>query len=66
MCRIELVFTAAELKKLDAKSRAALTKAGKGMVQNHPDIRKIIKKDPKVCKALKTKLRPLFKQLARP
>lgn len=66
MCRIELIFTAAELKKLDAKSRAALTKRGKSLVQKSADIRNIIKKDPKVCKALKTKLRPMFKQLARP
>jgi hypothetical protein len=63
MCIISLVFSAAELKKLDKKSRDALTKRGRTLVRTSPAIRNIIKKDPKVCKALKTKLRPMFNQL---
>jgi hypothetical protein len=65
MCRIELIYSAAELKKLDRKSRDALTRHGLQLVQKDRAIKNIIKKDPKICKALKKKLRPTFNRLKR-
>ena len=65
MCRIDLIYTADELKALDKKSRAALQKLGTRLVRTSPEIRNIIKKDPKVRKKLRTKLRPTFNRLKR-
>jgi predicted ATPase len=53
MCRIDLIYTAAELKALDRKIRATLTKQGIRLVRTSPEIRNIIKKDPKVRRKLK-------------
>ena len=63
MCRIDLIYTAAELKALDRKSRAALTKQGIRLVRTSPEIRNIIKKDPKIRRKLKTLLRPTYNGL---
>jgi hypothetical protein len=65
MCRIDLVYTAAELKALDRKSRETLTKHGIRLVRTSPQIRNIIKKDPKVRRKLKALLRPKYRQLKR-
>ena len=65
MCRIDLLYTSAELKKLDRKSRATLTKHGIRLVRTSPEIRNIIKKDPKVRRKLKALLRPKYRQLKR-
>ena len=65
MCRIDLLYTADELKALDKKSRAALTKHAIRLVRTSPAIRNIIKKDPKVHKKLKAMLRPTYSRLKR-
>ena len=63
MARIELIFSAAELKALDLKQREALKKRAVQLVRTSSEIRNIIKKDPKVRRALKAKLRPMLKRL---
>jgi len=63
MARLDLIFSDKELKALDQKQRAALTKQAIRLVRTSPDIRNIIKKDPKIRKKLKTKLRPMFSRL---
>jgi phage terminase large subunit-like protein len=65
MCRLDLIYTAAELRALNRKKRAALTKQGLRLVRTSPQIRNIIKKDPKVRRKLKTLLRPTFSRLKR-
>jgi phage terminase large subunit-like protein len=65
MCRIDLVYTAAELRALNRKKRAALTKHGIRLVRTSPEIRNIIKKDPKIRRKLKALLRPAFSRLKR-
>jgi hypothetical protein len=65
MCIITLVYTRDELKGLDKKSRDALQKRGKRLVETSEAIRKIIKRDRKVCKKLKMLLRPEFSRLKR-
>ena len=65
MCRLDLIYTAAELRALNSKKRAALTKQGQRLVRTSPQIRNIIKKDPKVRRKLKTLLRPTFSRLKR-
>ena len=63
MCRIALIYTAAELKALDKKSRDALQEYAVQLVRTSPQVRNIIKKDPKVQKKLKSLLRPKFNEL---
>ncbi|HMF21149.1 MAG TPA: hypothetical protein VKG24_03380 [Pseudolabrys sp.] len=65
MARINLIFSESELKTLDRKQRAALQKHAVGLVRTSPDIRNIIKKDPKVRKKLKQKLRATYNRLKR-
>ena len=65
MCRIDLVYTAAELRALDKKKRDALTKHGIRLVRTNAAIRNIIKKDPKIRRKLKALLRPAFSRLKR-
>ena len=65
MCRIDHVFTAAELRALNKKKRDALTKHGIRLVRTNPEIRNIIKKDPKIRRKLKALLRPAFSRLKR-
>jgi hypothetical protein len=63
MCKIDLIYTADELKALDKKSRADLQKHAVRLVRTSPAVRNIIKKDPNVQRKLKTLLRPKFNQL---
>jgi hypothetical protein len=63
--RIDLIYTPDELKALDKKSRETLTKYGIRLVRTSPEIRNIIKKDPKVRKKLKAMLRPTYNRLKR-
>jgi hypothetical protein len=63
MCKLELIFTAAELKALDKKSRDILQEHGVHLVRTSPAIRAMIIKDPKVNKKLKELLRPTLKRL---
>jgi len=63
MCKIDLIFTAAELKALDKKGQAALLKHGTRLVQTSSEIRNIVSKDPKVRKKLKAMLRPTYNKL---
>jgi hypothetical protein len=65
MARINLIFSESELKTLDRKQRAALQKHAVRLVRTSPDIWNIIKKDPKVCKKLKQKLRATYNRLKR-
>ena len=65
MCRIDLVYTAAELRALNKKKRDALEKHGLRLVQTNAAIRNIIKKDAKIRRKLKTLLRPTYKRLKR-
>jgi hypothetical protein len=65
MCRIDLVYTAAELRALNKKKRAALIKHGIRLVRTNAAIRNIIKKDPKIRRKLKSLLRPTFSRLKR-
>jgi hypothetical protein len=65
MAKIDVVFSDKELKALDRKQRAALKKHAIRLVRTSPEIRDIIKKDPKVRKKLKAKLRGLHSRLKR-
>ena len=65
MCRIDLIYTAAELKALNRKRRATLTKHGLRLVRTSPEIRNMIKKDPKIRRKLKTLLRSTYSRLKR-
>jgi hypothetical protein len=65
MCKLELLYTADELKTLDAKSKQTLLKHGMSLVQKAPEIRNIVAKDPKVRKKLKSMMRSKFNQLKR-
>jgi hypothetical protein len=62
---IKLIYSRDELKALDTKSRLALTRLGIRLVRTSPEIRNIIKKDPKVRKKLKALLRPTYNRLKR-
>jgi len=63
MARIDLIFSDKELKALNQKQRATLAKQAIRLVRTSPEIRDIIKKDPKIRKKLKTKLRPMYTRL---
>jgi hypothetical protein len=65
MCRLDLIYTVAELRALNRKKRAALTKHGVRLVRTSPEIRNMIKKDPKIRRKLKSLLRPTFSRLKR-
>jgi hypothetical protein len=65
MARIDLIYTAAELRALDRKGRATLTEHGLRLVRTSPEIRNMIKKDPKIRRKLKTLLRPTYRRLKR-
>jgi hypothetical protein len=65
MCIISLVFTPKELKALDKKSRDALFKRCRRMVQTSSAIRNIIKRDPKVCKKLRALMGSEYSRLRR-
>ena len=63
MCRLNLIYSADELKGLNKKSRGILQKEGIHLVRSSLAIQNIIAKDPKVRKKLKTMLRPTYKRL---
>jgi hypothetical protein len=65
MCRLDLIYTAAELRTLNKKKRDALTKHGVRLVRTSKEIRNIIKKDPKIRRKLKSLLRPTFSRMKR-
>jgi hypothetical protein len=65
MAKIDLVFSDKELKELDRKQREALKKHAIRLVRTSAEIRDIIKKDPKVRKKLRAKLRGLHSRLKR-
>ena len=65
MAIIGYLFSAAELKALPRKHHAALLKLARRLVRTSPEIRDIIKKDPKVRKKLRVKLRGLHSRLKR-
>ena len=65
MAKIDLVFSDKELKALDRKQRETLQKHAIRLVRASPEIRDIIKKDPKVRKKLRAKLRGLHGRLKR-
>jgi hypothetical protein len=65
MAKIDLVFSDKELKALDRKQREALKKQAIRLVRTSPAIRAIIKKDPKVRKKLRAKLRGMHSRLKR-
>ena len=59
------IYSRDELKALDRKSRAALTKLGIRLIRTSPEIRNIIRQDPKVRRKLKVLLRPTYNRLKR-
>jgi hypothetical protein len=61
--RMDLVYSSAELKALDAKGRAALKKLGTRLVRTSPAIRDMVKKDPKIRKKLKTMMRAHYQRM---
>jgi hypothetical protein len=65
MCKLELIYTADELKALDKKTREILQENGVHLVRTAPAIREIIKKDPKINKKLKELLSPTLKRLTK-
>jgi hypothetical protein len=60
---MDLVYSSAELKALDPKSRAALEKIGKRLVRTSSAIRDMVKKDPKIRKKLKTMMSPHYRRM---
>lgn len=65
MCRLALIYTPDELKKLDSKDKKALLALGKKKVRTSPQIRSMIKNDRKIAKELKKLLSSKFNQLSR-
>jgi predicted transcriptional regulator len=65
MAIIGYLFTAAELKALPRKHHATLLKLARRLVRTSPDIRKVVKHDPKIHRILRRKLRPTYNRLKR-
>jgi hypothetical protein len=65
MAKIDLVFSDKELKALDRKQRETLKKHAIRLVRTSPEIREMIKKDPKIRRKLKAKLRDLHGRMKR-
>jgi hypothetical protein len=65
MAKIDLIFSNKELKELDRKQRETLKKHAVRLVRTSPEIRDMIKKDPKIRKKLKAKLRGMHGRLKR-
>jgi hypothetical protein len=65
MAIIGRLFTAAELKALPRKHHATLLKLAQRLVRTSPDIRKVVKQDPKIHRILRRKLRPTYNRLKR-
>jgi hypothetical protein len=65
MAIIGYLFSAAELKGLPRKHHAALLKLARRLVRTSPDIRKVVKHNPKIHRILRRKLRPTYNRLKR-
>jgi len=65
MAIIGSIFTAAELKALPRNHHATLLKLARRLVRTSPEIRKVVKQDPKIHRILKRKLRPTYNRLKR-
>jgi len=65
MAIIGSIFTAAELKALPRKHHATLLKLARRLVRTSPEIRKVVKQDPKIHRILRRKLRPTYNRLKR-
>ena len=65
MAIIGYLFTAAELKALPRKHHATLLKLARRLVRTSPEVRKVVKQDPKIHKILRRKLRPTYNRLKR-
>ena len=65
MAIIGYLFTAAELKALPRKHHATLLKLARRLVRTSPEIRKVVKQDPKIHRILKRKLHPTYNRLKR-
>jgi hypothetical protein len=61
--RPEKIYSREELEALDRKGRAALIKLGLRLIRTSPEIRNIIRQDPKIQRKLKTLLRPTYNRL---
>jgi hypothetical protein len=65
MAIIGYLFSAAELKALPRKHHATLLKQARRLVRTSPEIRKIVKYDPRIHRLLRRKLRPTYNRLRR-
>jgi hypothetical protein len=65
MAIIGYLFTARELKALPRKHHATLLKLARRLVRTSPEIRKVVKHDPKIHRILRRKLRPTYNKLKR-
>jgi hypothetical protein len=65
MAIIGSIFTPAQLKALPRKHHATLLKLARRLVRTSPEIRKVVKQDPKIHRILKRKLRPTYNRLKR-
>jgi hypothetical protein len=65
MAIIGSLFTASELKALPRKHHATLLKLARRLVRTSPEIRKVVKQDPKIHRILRRKLRPTYNRLKR-
>ena len=65
MAIIGYLFTAAELKALPRKHHATLLKLARRLVRTSPEIRKVVKHDPKIHRILRQKLRPTYNKMKR-
>jgi len=61
--RPEKIYSREELEALDRKGRTALIKLGLRLIRTSPEIRNIIREDPKIHRKLKTLLRPTYNRL---
>lgn len=65
MAIIGCLFTASELKALPRKHHSTLLKLARRLVRTSPEVRKVVKQDPKIHKILRRKLRPTYNRLKR-
>jgi hypothetical protein len=65
MAIIGYLFTAAQLKALPRKHHKTLLNAARRLVRTSPEIRKVVKHDPKIHRILIRKLRPTYNRLKR-
>jgi hypothetical protein len=65
MAIIGYLFTPAQLKALPGKHHKTLLRLARRLVRTSPEIRKVVKHDPKIHRILKRKLRPTYNRLKR-